>query len=97
MRGWGRTKRWEYWGVVTPTHVIGVVASSIDYAGVHGLYVLDRATGEETATDVVVPLARVSSCPTAAVPAAPRPARRSSRSSSTRTPPAHGSVLRPTT
>ncbi|MFD6166003.1 DUF2804 domain-containing protein [Oerskovia sp. NPDC060287] len=58
LSGWGRTKRWEYWGVVTPSHVIGVVASSIDYAGVHGLYVLDRATGEETATDVVVPLAR---------------------------------------
>ncbi|MFF3066174.1 DUF2804 domain-containing protein [Oerskovia sp. NPDC057915] len=58
LRGWGRTKRWEYWGVMTPTHVVGIVASSIDYAGVHGLYVLDRATGEETVTDVVVPLAR---------------------------------------
>ncbi|MDF2846460.1 MAG: hypothetical protein K0R97_442 [Oerskovia sp.] len=58
LRGWGRTKRWEYWGVMTPTHVVGIVSSSIDYAGVHGLYVLDRATGEETVTDVVVPLAR---------------------------------------
>lgn len=58
LRGWGRTKRWEYWGVVTPSHVIGVVASSIDYAGVHGLYVLDRATGAETVSDVVVPVAR---------------------------------------
>ncbi|WP_222871231.1 DUF2804 domain-containing protein [Nonomuraea sp. PA05] len=58
LRGWGRTKRWEYWGVVTPDHVIGLVASSLDYAGVHGLYVLDRATGEETSKDVVVPLAR---------------------------------------
>jgi hypothetical protein len=58
VRGWGRTKRWEYWGVVTPAHVIGIVASSIDYAGVHGLYLLDRATGVETVSDVVVPLAR---------------------------------------
>ncbi|MEU4697470.1 DUF2804 domain-containing protein [Nonomuraea dietziae] len=58
LRGWGRGKRWEYWGIVTPSHVIGLVASSLDYAGVHGLYVLDRATGEETAKDVVVPLAR---------------------------------------
>ncbi|MHA7135442.1 DUF2804 domain-containing protein [Oerskovia turbata] len=58
LRGWGRTKRWEYWGVVTPAHVIGIVASSIDYAGVHGLYLLDRATGVETVSDVVMPLAR---------------------------------------
>lgn len=58
LRGWGRGKRWEYWGVVTPSHVIGLVASSLDYAGVHGLYVLDRATGVETAHDAVVPLAR---------------------------------------
>ncbi|MER5838724.1 DUF2804 domain-containing protein [Streptomyces prasinus] len=58
LRGWGRVKRWEYWGVVTPDHIIGLVASSLDYAGVHGLYVLDRATGRETSTDVVVPLAR---------------------------------------
>ncbi|MFI6922551.1 DUF2804 domain-containing protein [Nonomuraea spiralis] len=58
LRGWGRRKRWEYWGVVTPSHIIGLVASSLDYAGVHGIYVLDRATGEEFAKDVVVPLAR---------------------------------------
>ncbi|MBB5826311.1 DUF2804 domain-containing protein [Micromonospora carbonacea] len=58
LRGWGRTKRWEYWGVVTPAHVIGVVVSSLDYAGVHSLYVLDRATGEEVVTEAVVPLAR---------------------------------------
>ncbi|MEV0273433.1 DUF2804 domain-containing protein [Hamadaea sp. NPDC050747] len=58
LRGWGRAKRWEYWGIVTPEHIIGLVASSIDYAGVHGVYVLDRATGRETTTDAVVPLAR---------------------------------------
>ncbi|MFF4193640.1 DUF2804 domain-containing protein [Nonomuraea sp. NPDC001831] len=58
LRGWGRRKRWEYWGVVTPSHIIGLVASSLDYAGVHGVYVLDRATGAEFAKDVVVPLAR---------------------------------------
>jgi hypothetical protein len=63
LRGWGRTKRWEYWGIVTPTHVVGVTISSLDYAGVHGLYVLDRATGVETARDVVVPLARQVSLP----------------------------------
>ncbi|WP_372348224.1 DUF2804 domain-containing protein [Streptomyces sp. KL116D] len=63
LRGWGRSKRWEYWGIVTPDHVVGLVVSSLDYAGVHGLYVLDRATGRETSTDSVVPLARGSVLP----------------------------------
>ncbi|MCK0111012.1 DUF2804 domain-containing protein [Ornithinimicrobium sp. F0845] len=58
ISGWGRTKRWEYWGVVTPTHIIGVVVSSMDYAAVHSLYVLDRDSGREWAPEAVVPLAR---------------------------------------
>lgn len=58
LRGWGRAKRWEYWGVVTPSHILGLTASSLDYAGVHGVYVLERATGKELSKDVVVPFAR---------------------------------------
>ncbi|NUP29154.1 MAG: DUF2804 domain-containing protein [Nocardia sp.] len=58
LRGWGRRKRWEYWGIVTPRHIIGIVASSLDYAGVHGIYVLDRSTGAEVTRDAVVPFAR---------------------------------------
>ena len=58
LRGWGRSKRWEYWGLVTPQHVVGLTVSSIDYAGVHSVYLLDRATGTETTADAVVPLAR---------------------------------------
>lgn len=58
LRGWGRTKRWEYWGLVTDTHVVGVTVSSLDYAGVEALYVLDRASGTETVHEATVPLAR---------------------------------------
>ncbi|WP_280345249.1 DUF2804 domain-containing protein [Nocardia neocaledoniensis] len=58
LRGWGRRKRWEYWGIITPRHIIGIVVSSLDYAGLHGIYVLDRATGEEFTRDAVVPFAR---------------------------------------
>lgn len=58
LRGWGRRKRWEYWGIVTPEHIVGIVASTLDYAGVHGIYVLDRETGEETTRDAVVPFGR---------------------------------------
>ncbi|HTJ37787.1 MAG TPA: DUF2804 domain-containing protein [Dactylosporangium sp.] len=63
LRGWGRAKRWEYWGIVTPTHIVGLVASSLDYAGVHGVYVLDRATGDELNHDAVVPFARGAELP----------------------------------
>ncbi|WP_086871684.1 DUF2804 domain-containing protein [Streptomyces viridochromogenes] len=58
LRGWGRVKRWEYWGIVTPSHIVGLVASSLDYTGLHGVYVLDRADGSELSEDVVTPLAR---------------------------------------
>lgn len=57
LRGWGRCKRWEYWSIVTPDHVVGVVLSSLDYMGVTGIYVLDRATRHEVTADAVVPLA----------------------------------------
>ncbi|SDG70043.1 Protein of unknown function [Lentzea fradiae] len=58
LRGWGRAKRWEYWGLVTPTHIVGLVAASLDYAATLGVYVLDRETGQEFVKDAVTPLAR---------------------------------------
>lgn len=58
LRRWGRTKRWEYWAVVTPEVIVGMTVSSIDYAGVCGVYVLERASGVEHVHDVVAPLAR---------------------------------------
>ncbi|MGK0715272.1 DUF2804 domain-containing protein [Leucobacter sp. W1153] len=44
--GLGRNKRWEYWNVATPTHIIGLTVSSIDYACVHEVWVYDRKTGQ---------------------------------------------------
>lgn len=44
--GSGRNKRWEYWNVATPTHIIGLTVSHIDYACVPEIWVYDRATGE---------------------------------------------------
>ena len=58
MTGWGRTKRWEYWGFVTPTHVIALTVADLDYAAQHQVWVLDRATGVEVDTVAVVPLGR---------------------------------------
>lgn len=58
LRGWGRTKRWEYWGLMTPRHVVGVTVSSLDYAAVHQVWILDRRTGTEIDDGAVVPLGR---------------------------------------
>lgn len=58
LTGWGRTKRWEYWGLVTPTHIVGLTLSSLDYVGVESAYVLDRRTSRETVVEATVPLAR---------------------------------------
>lgn len=55
-RGWGRNKRWEYWGIVTPTHLIALTISDIDYAAVCEVWVMQRA-GERTwaAASTLVP------------------------------------------
>ena len=55
-RFFGRNKRWEYWGITTPTHVVGLTVSSIDYAAVLEFWVLDRAS-ERTwhATPTLIP------------------------------------------
>lgn len=42
--GRGRNKRWEYWAITTPTHLLALTVSAIDYAAVHEVWVLDRAT-----------------------------------------------------
>jgi len=43
-RFWGRNKRWEYWAVTTPSHLIALTVSSIDYAAVPEVWVFDRVT-----------------------------------------------------
>lgn len=56
LRGWGRTKRWEYWGLCTPTHVIGLTVSNLDYLALHECFVLDRASGVERSQPMIAPL-----------------------------------------
>ncbi|MFT4108524.1 DUF2804 domain-containing protein [Propionicimonas sp.] len=52
--GWGRNKRWEYWSVVSPTHVLTLTVSSIDYAAVHSVWVFDRAMRRPRAGEATV-------------------------------------------
>jgi hypothetical protein len=58
LRGWGRNKRWEYWAVTTPSHVVALTVSSLDYVAIHQVWVLDRSTLETIDTVAVVPFAR---------------------------------------
>lgn len=58
LRGWGRNKRWEYWGFVTPEVIVGLTISSLDYLGVHSIVVVDRRSGAEMIRTALEPLAR---------------------------------------
>ncbi|WP_203580094.1 DUF2804 domain-containing protein [Microbacterium hibisci] len=57
-RGLGRNKRWEYWNVTTPTHILALTVSSLDYAAVHEVWVFDRATERSWGTSATVLPAR---------------------------------------
>ncbi|QRO00793.1 DUF2804 domain-containing protein [Archangium violaceum] len=54
--GWGRNKRWEYWAITTPTHIVGLTVSALDYAALHQVWVLDRATRREVDAVAIAPL-----------------------------------------
>lgn len=56
LLGKGRNKRWEYWAVTTPTHIVAMVTSDIDYAAVHSIWLLDRSTGETVLHEAMAPL-----------------------------------------
>lgn len=63
--GRGRNKRWEYWNVVTPTHLLAATVSSIDYACVPEVWVFDRETGQEWGkAGAVIPPRGVELAPT---------------------------------
>ncbi|MEU4015546.1 DUF2804 domain-containing protein [Microbacterium sp. NPDC028030] len=60
---WGRNKRWEYWNVMTVSHIIAFTISCVDYMALHEVWVLDRATGEEIGTTTISPGGRSATLP----------------------------------
>ncbi|MEZ4326468.1 MAG: DUF2804 domain-containing protein [Polyangiales bacterium] len=56
LRGFGRTKRWEYWGIITPTHVIGLTLADLDVLSLQEVFLLDRATGRERSIPFAAPM-----------------------------------------
>lgn len=57
-RCWGRTKRWEYWNIISPTHILALTLSSIDYAAVQEVWIFDRASGSSWARTATILPAR---------------------------------------
>lgn len=53
---WGRNKRWEYWNVITPQHILAVTVSHVDYLALHAVWLLDRTSGEVISRDAIIPL-----------------------------------------
>jgi hypothetical protein len=58
LRGWGRSKRWEYWCVQAPDWAFAVTVSHIDYLALHQVYFVDFTTGEQIDTSAIIPLTR---------------------------------------
>ncbi len=54
--GWGRTKRWEYWLVTTPTHLVAITVADIDYLGLTSVYLLEYE-GREVSRTALRPFA----------------------------------------
>jgi hypothetical protein len=41
---WGRRKRWDYWCVTTPTHVLSVTVADVDYLALADVWCLELGT-----------------------------------------------------
>jgi len=56
LRGhWPRKKRWNYWAIVSETHLFSVTLSNIDYLGLPFIYFLDFQTKEFTEKTLLKP------------------------------------------
>jgi len=60
---WGRNKRWEYWNVMSPSYIVALTVSCVDYMSLHEIWVLDRATGETVGTTAISPGGRSAQLP----------------------------------
>lgn len=56
--GWGRTKRWDYWAVLSEDIVLSVTYADVDYLGIAAVWWAEPASGRSGGRDVGRPLAR---------------------------------------
>jgi len=62
LRGWGRTKRWEYWCVTTPAHLLALTVSDLDFLALNSVYFLEYG-GREVERTALIPFGRGVSLP----------------------------------
>ena len=60
---WGRTKRWDYWAVLSPTHALSLTYADVDYIGLTDVWWVDLRTGRTGGRNRIVPGARGISLP----------------------------------
>jgi hypothetical protein len=55
---WGRTKRWDYWAVLTDELIVSVTFADVDYLGIAAVEWIDVATGRCGGRVATVPFGR---------------------------------------
>ncbi len=59
LRGrWGRTKRWDYWAVVSRDLAVAITYADVDYLGMATVWWADLRTGECGGVEPLLPLGR---------------------------------------
>jgi len=56
--GWGRTKRWDYWCVLSADLAVAITYADVDYLGLATTWWVDLTTGETGGREVTLPFAR---------------------------------------
>lgn len=56
--GWGRNKRWDYWGILAGDLLISTTYADVDYLGIVDCWWHDLASGETGGGGAMVPFAR---------------------------------------
>lgn len=60
---WGRRKRWDFWGVTGPGHVLQLTYADLDYLGIVDVWFCELSSGRAFTRSVPVPVAREMAMP----------------------------------
>jgi hypothetical protein len=55
---WGRRKRWDYWCIATPSHVLSLTYADVDYLALADVWFLDLASHRTASKSAIAPLGR---------------------------------------
>jgi hypothetical protein len=58
LKGWGRNKRWDYWGILAGDLVVSLTYADVDYLGIVDVWWADLSSGREGGRSVTPALGR---------------------------------------